>query len=98
VADGIVLLQTPGCHVVAGNESVINTGECVRVTNGHLSEQLGSWRLTLTHEPDCLTRGHRPVYLVGFTGGANRLISPISHATVNDVIHPNPGAVKSSGM
>jgi hypothetical protein len=32
------------------------------------------------------------------TGEENRWMSPISHATVNEVIHPNPGAVMSIGM
>jgi len=32
------------------------------------------------------------------TGEENRLISPISHATVNEVIHPNPGALIRIGM
>jgi hypothetical protein len=27
----------------------------------------------------------------------HRLLSPISHATVNAVIHPNPGAIISNG-
>jgi hypothetical protein len=31
-------------------------------------------------------------------GEAKRLMSPISDATVNALIHPNPGAVTRSGM
>jgi hypothetical protein len=31
------------------------------------------------------------------TGEEKRPMSPISQATVNEVIQPNPGAVKSSG-
>ena len=49
-------------------------------------------------DTDWLTRGHRPVYPVSFTGEENRLMSPISAAIVKPVIQPIPGAVISSGM